>query len=244
MGERCIACKCANEWIAFGAVENASSGCNEISMAVMRCGKMTVKRIWVSSIPLASLIFLGAAWWEIKRHFNSEEACGVDLARTITAPDGRHEARLLSIACAYGFGSSDLTVTVAVRTVAEGAKEVPIFKTYQFKPLVTWIDSRRLSITINNVSSVSNSLHTIDDVQILYTLAERLSEVRYRSYLDGERTRIIKKWDGMRSEVLSDHERRRRDYFKSLELGDIDRAWQDYVKFKEWAKVNAENGNR
>jgi len=115
--------------------------------------------------------------------------------------------------------------------------ETEVLLTWEFEPEVAWRDDQHLVITIQEVSHFRMSLHQAEEITIVYRVADGLSEENFRRHLEAYERR----WEVLISEhrgTVTGDNARDLEALKSQ----IARQWDDYHRFQDWAKANAENG--
>ena len=85
--------------------------------------------------------------------------------------------------CGYGFGAVQNPFWVVLgNAVAKagqedrvdqfGPEDHVVFKTFSFGPVVSWTDEKSLVITVEDISPIQKSLHSLDDIRIKYKISE------------------------------------------------------------------------
>ena len=116
--------------------------------------------------------------------------CGPVTDTIYLSPDGAKTVHLMNQYCGYGFGAVQYPFWVVLgNAVAKagqedrvdqfGPEDHVVFKTFSFGPVVSWTDEKSLVITVEDISPIQKSLHSLDDIRIKYKISEKLSREEY-----------------------------------------------------------------
>jgi len=116
--------------------------------------------------------------------------CGPVTDTSFRSPTGRKVAHVVNQKCAYGFaagygafwivlGNEVANVGREDRVDQLAPEQSVVFKAFLFRPQLSWTDDNNLVVTIEELSPIQKSLHSLGDVRIKYRIADKLSKETY-----------------------------------------------------------------